>query len=118
MEIVRLYSNLLPGPETFSKLLVSAKSTRRPRERPAARQAQLRLDPDQAAALAMAYRAGEATKELAAHFGIHRATVTALLHRLGVDLRQRGLTDAQSAEAPTLSRGLVARQTGRAVRRR
>jgi DNA-binding transcriptional regulator LsrR (DeoR family) len=47
----------------------------------------------------MAYRAGEATKELAAHFGIHRATVTALLHRLSVDLRQRGLTDAQSAEA-------------------
>jgi DNA-binding IclR family transcriptional regulator len=50
-------------------------------------------------ALATAYRAGEVTKELAERFGIHPATVTNILHRLGVDLHQRGLTDSQVAEA-------------------
>jgi predicted DNA-binding protein (UPF0251 family) len=76
-----------------------AASSPRPDKRPAARQTQVRLDPHQIRALATAYRAGEATKEIAARFGIHRATVTAILHRLGAELRQRGLTDEQVAEA-------------------
>jgi hypothetical protein len=58
------------------------------------------------------------TNDLAARFGIHRATVTAILHRLGVDLHQRGLTDEQVAEAcRAQSRGLVACPTGGALRR-
>jgi lambda repressor-like predicted transcriptional regulator len=64
-----------------------------------ARQAQVRLDPHQANALAAAYRAGNATKELATRFGIHRTTVTAVLQRLGVEQRQKGLSDEQVAEA-------------------
>jgi len=60
---------------------------------------QVRLDAQQANDLAIAYRSGKATKELSGQFGIHRATVTAILRRLGVDLRQRGLTDEQVAEA-------------------
>ena len=59
----------------------------------------MRLDPHRAKELAAAYSAGNATNELAARFGIHRATVTAILHRLGIDLRQRGLTNVQVAEA-------------------
>jgi DNA-binding IclR family transcriptional regulator len=46
----------------------------------------------------MAYRAGKATKELADRFGLHRATVTNILHRLGVEPRQFGLSDEEVAE--------------------
>jgi hypothetical protein len=38
-------------------------------------------------------------KELADRFGIHRATATSILHRLGVEPRQFGLSDKQVAEA-------------------
>lgn len=96
---MRLYSNPRDGLKTLPKLLVKAASAPRPQERPVARQTQVRLDPHQAGALAQAYIAGEATKELAERFGIHRATATVILRRLGVDLRQRGLTNAQVAEA-------------------
>ena len=99
MEVVRLYSNPGAGLETLPKLLVKATSARRPGERPAPRQAQVRLDVHQANELAMAYRAGKATKELAERFGIHRATVTAVLQRRSVEPRQKGLSDEQVAEA-------------------
>jgi lambda repressor-like predicted transcriptional regulator len=96
---VHAYSNPKAGLETLPKLLVKAKSSLRPHERPVLWQTQVRLDRHQAQALAAAYRGGNATNELAARFGIHRATVTAILHRMGVDLRQRGLTDEQLAES-------------------
>jgi hypothetical protein len=99
VELVRLYSNPKAGLETLPKLLVRATSAHRPHERPKSRQAQVRLESQQVGALASAYSAGNATNELAARFGIHRATVTAIRHRLGVDLRQRGLTDERVAEA-------------------
>ena len=99
MELVHLYSNPKVGTQTLPKLLVKATSSRRPQERPSSWQTQVRLDPHRAKELALAYSAGSATNELAARFGIHRATVTAILHRLGVDLRQRGLTNVQVAEA-------------------
>jgi DNA invertase Pin-like site-specific DNA recombinase len=102
VEVMRLYSNPGAELEALPKLLVRATSARRPNGRPASRQAQVRLDSHQIGALATAYRAGETTNELAARFGIHRATVTAILHRLGVGLRQRGLTDEQVAEARRL----------------
>jgi DNA-binding transcriptional regulator LsrR (DeoR family) len=81
------------------KLLIKATSSPRPHERTRSRQAHVRINSHQASALASAYIAGKATNELATRFGIHRATVTAILHRLDVDLRQRGLTDEQVAEA-------------------
>jgi transposase-like protein len=99
VEVMRLYSNPKAGPETLPKLLARAASAHRPNERPVGRQAQVRLKAHQASALATAYQSGKATKELAERYGIHRATVTAILHRLGVDLRQRRLTDEQVAEA-------------------
>ena len=99
VELVRLYSNPKARLKTLPKLLVKATSSPRPPERPSSWQTQVRLDPHQAKELASAYRAGNATNELAARFGIHRATVTAILHRLGVDPHQRGLTDEQVAEA-------------------
>jgi DNA invertase Pin-like site-specific DNA recombinase len=99
VELVHAYSNLLPGSASLLRLRVKASSARRQRERRPSRQSQVRLEPHQADALARAYRAGGATKELAARFGIHRGTVTAVLQRLGVEPRKRGLDDEQTAEA-------------------
>jgi hypothetical protein len=62
-------------------------------------QAQVRLDARELSLLAVAYRNGKARRELTSLFGIHRATVTAVLQRLGVEPRIRGLPDEQVAEA-------------------
>ena len=99
VELVHLYSNPPAGLERVQQLLARATSTPRPRDRPATRQAQVRLDAHQANELAVAYRAGKPTKELADRFGIHRTTVTAILQRLGVEARQLGLSDEQVTEA-------------------
>jgi biotin operon repressor len=56
-----------------------------------------RLPANQVAALVDGYRAGETVYELAARFGIHRATVSGHLHRQGVTLRRQGL-DVESIE--------------------
>ena len=95
---MHLYSNPKAELEGLPELLARATSTPRRYERPATRQAQVRLDAHRAKELAMAYRAGKATKELADRFGLHRATVTNILHRLGVEPRQFGLSDEEVAE--------------------
>jgi DNA-binding MarR family transcriptional regulator len=77
VELVHLYSNPEVGLETLRKLLVRAASARRPHERPVSRQTQVRLNPDQATALAAAYRDGQTMKELAQRYGVHRTTVSA-----------------------------------------
>jgi len=102
VEFLRHYSNPKAGLEGLPKLLVRATTTPRTRDQPTARQAQVRLDAHQANKLAMAYRAGQATTELAERVGIQRTTVTAVLQRLGVELRQFGLSDEQVAEARRL----------------
>ena len=52
-----------------------------------------RLSPAQVTALVEAYRSGASVYGLAARFGIHRATVSAHLHRHGVTMRRRGLDE-------------------------
>jgi hypothetical protein len=64
VELVHAYSNPKAGLEILPKLLVKATSTRRPPERPTSRQAQVRLDPYEANAVAAAYRNGETIKGL------------------------------------------------------
>jgi len=81
------------------QLRVKAKSTRRPRDRPAPRQTQTRLDPYQSNALAEAYSEGAKIKELAQRYGVHRVTVASLLRRRGVEPREVGLTEMEVAEA-------------------
>jgi hypothetical protein len=98
-ELARLYSNPKAGLETLPKLLVKATSARRPLGRPTPRQAQVRLDPLQADALAATYKEGGTIKQLAGKYGVHRVTVTAMLRHLGVERRRVGLTDAQAVEA-------------------
>jgi hypothetical protein len=99
VEVVHLYSNPGARLEILLQLLVKATSSPRQHERPASRQSQIRLNPHQASALETAYRAGKTIKHLAGTFGVHRVTVTSLLRRHGVELRQVGLTDEQVFEA-------------------
>jgi len=53
----------------------------------------IRLSAGQVADLVEGYRAGRTVYELADHFGLHRVTVSAHLHRQGVTLRRQGLDD-------------------------
>jgi DNA-binding transcriptional ArsR family regulator len=61
-----------------------------------------RLSVSQVTALVDSYRAGETVYELAARFGIHRATVSAHLHRQGITLRRQGLNAQGVAHAVRL----------------
>jgi DNA-directed RNA polymerase specialized sigma24 family protein len=100
VELVRLYSNPQGKPETLLQLRERATSSLRPRDRRISRQSQVRLDAQQARSLAIDYTEGKTITELARRFGIHRATVTALLHRQGVELRRAGL-EAEDVTAAT-----------------
>jgi transposase-like protein len=62
-----------------------------------------KLSPDEGAALAEAYQAGESQRELARRYGMHEQTVRAHLRRSGVALRPvRVLSDEQEAEVARL----------------
>jgi hypothetical protein len=57
------------------------------------------LDADQLHALIQGYTAGARTYELGDRFGIDRRTVSAILHRHGVQMRRRGLSPDQVDDA-------------------
>jgi hypothetical protein len=99
VEVVHAYSNQHGQAMYLQQMYEIASSMRRPRQQAASRQGQVRLDLPQVNDLIKGYRAGASAKVLAASFGIHRITVTAILQRQGVDLRRRGLCGAQVAEA-------------------
>jgi lambda repressor-like predicted transcriptional regulator len=99
---VRLYSNPPAAVETLPKLLVRAISAPRRHTRPMSRQAQVRLNSVQAKELTAAYRAGMTIKELAQRYGVHRTTVSTMLRRSNVELRQRGLAASEVTEATRL----------------
>ena len=90
MDLLRRYSNrtlwtkqLLSLPKVTAEV---ASSTVRIR-----RATPIRLSTQQIADLVRGYRAGQNTYELADRFGLHRATVSAHLHRQGVTVRRQGL---------------------------
>lgn len=58
-----------------------------------------RLRKDEIAALASYYRSGVAIADIAKQYGIHRATVTAIVERNQIGLRTRGLSEAQVLQA-------------------
>jgi transcriptional regulator of aromatic amino acid metabolism len=102
VELVRLYSN--PEAEAdHLRRVRSAASTPRPAEglrQP--RQRQRRLSMTEVTMLIKAYERQDPVRELARRFGIHRQTVTALLRRHGVELRQAGLAPADIPTATQL----------------
>lgn len=57
------------------------------------------LDADQVQALIQGYTAGATIYELGDRFGIDRRTVSAILHRHGVQMRRRGLSPDQVDDA-------------------
>ncbi len=57
------------------------------------------LDADQVQELIAGYHAGATVYELADRFGVDRRTVSAILHRHGVEMRRRGLSAEQVNEA-------------------
>ncbi|MFV9455895.1 helix-turn-helix domain-containing protein [Rhodococcus sp. NM-2] len=76
---------------------------------PWARQIQRRLNTDEVTRLVERYQTGALIKELASEFGVNRQTVSKLLVRAGVPLRQRGLNASQVADRSraTVQSGLV-----------
>jgi transcriptional regulator of acetoin/glycerol metabolism len=63
-----------------------------------------RLTADEVRELVAAYEAGSTAYELAGQFGVHRVTVTSLLHRSGVVMRRCGLSKEQINETVALYR--------------
>jgi hypothetical protein len=98
VELVHAYSNLLTHAETLLQLRVKASSPRPAGGPKRHRQHQRRLRESEVEELIAAYEQLEPVKELAELFGIHRTTVTTILQRLGVELRQKGLSDEQVGE--------------------
>jgi DNA-binding CsgD family transcriptional regulator len=89
-----------------SKLLAGAVSTRVETPRHALKQPQRRLTSAEAAALAAEYVAGASTYELSSRWCINRDTVTLVLKKAGVGIRERGqLTPQQLEEARRLRAG-------------
>ena len=88
---MRLYSNPAGRGEQLQRVVRDASSVQ-PAEAPRRpRQRQRRLSATETAELIKAYERQIPVKDLAKQFGVHRSTVTALLQRNGVALRQAGL---------------------------
>ncbi|MGC4152315.1 MAG: helix-turn-helix domain-containing protein [Propionicimonas sp.] len=66
------------------------------------RQSQTRLNASNRAALLDSYAAGVPVRELADRFGVHRATVSELVRRAGIPIRQPGLPEGIRREAARL----------------
>ena len=82
-------------------------SSRTPAGRPTAtarpeRQPQNRLTVVEVARLTAAYQEGAGVYELAIDFGINRNTVSSILRNNGAELRRRGLSAEDTAEAAVL----------------
>jgi hypothetical protein len=69
-----------------------------PADRPKPARAR-QLDTNQIHALIQGYTAGATIYELGERFGVDRRTVSAILHRHGVDTRRRGLSPDQVDDA-------------------
>jgi transposase len=66
------------------------------------RQVARKLQPQEIESLAAEYLDGAGIQELATRYRVHRATVTVLLRRAGVAMRQRGMTADQVTESAQL----------------
>jgi AraC-like DNA-binding protein len=104
VELLRLYSNRQKLPKRLHDVRSEAIFHVRARAAPAMRQSQHRLDGAAIAQLVESYLSGSAIRDLAGEFGVHRTTVTTLLRREHVELRQAGLNQGRVEEACQLYR--------------
>jgi DNA-binding CsgD family transcriptional regulator len=103
VDLLGCYSKRTAWLDTLPTSGNAAPTVRRP-PRPAPRPPlkQLSKSPDEA--LARDYAAGATVYELSQRYGMHRNTVSQHLHRLGVEMRRRGLTTDQASLAADLYR--------------
>jgi AraC-like DNA-binding protein len=104
VELLRLYSNRQKLPKRLHDVRSEAIFHVRARAATAMRQSQHRLDGAAIAQLVDRYLGGSAIKELAGEFDVHRTTITTVLRREQVELRQAGLNASQLEKARTLYR--------------
>jgi len=102
VELLRLYSNRQLGRNGLLDVRISALSEHRPPAKAVPRLAMTRLDDVAILDLIDRYHSGAQIKDLAKRFGVHRTTVTALLHRHGVERRRLGLSPDQADDARRL----------------
>jgi AraC-like DNA-binding protein len=104
VELLRLYSNRQNGQNRLHDVRCEAIVHYRARPAPAIRQGQHRLDGRAIAQMVERYLDGSAIKDLAREFRVHRTTVTTVLRRQHVELRQAGLNEGRVDEARQLYR--------------
>ena len=97
------YSNRGLTADRLRCIRAAALSDARPSEGRPLRQAQRRLNEDEAKAMISRYQAGEGMSQLARQYRLTRQTVAAILKRSGVQLRQPGLETANVATVCHLS---------------
>jgi DNA-directed RNA polymerase specialized sigma24 family protein len=101
VDLIRRYSNRASWAKRLSSLPKATDSNHNdtPRTR---RTAAAKLTPQQIAELVQGYKDGQTVYALADRFGIHRVTVSAHLHRHGVQLRRQGLSPLDVTHAQLL----------------
>ena len=104
VELLRLYSKRQKLPNRLHDIRSEAIVHHRARPTPATRQRQHRLDRAATRQLVERYRGGSQIKDLATEFDVHRTTITTVLRREQVELRQAGLNASQLEKARTLYR--------------
>lgn len=103
MDLLGRYSKHLPWSAQCAPIARRADSSSDRSEAPSDRPRPLqRLTASQLQELVNRYRRGETTYELAQHFGVHRHTVSAHLHRSGATMRRQGIDASGSLEAARL----------------
>jgi lambda repressor-like predicted transcriptional regulator len=90
VDLLGRYSNRTSWTKELVDLPKASLGDRKGAERPR-RTKITRLSARQVSDLVSGYQAGETVYELAARFAIHRATVSAHLHREGITMRRQGL---------------------------
>lgn len=99
MELLVALSN---PPLTFRRLALEGPSAGKRRKPEFERQHQTHLDPGSRHELLARYGQGEPVDQLAAEFGVHRATVFAMAKRATVRRNSKHLSAAEQAEAVRL----------------
>ena len=102
MELLIHYCNGDSASKCLADVRVVALSQQRSSGSARPRQTQTRLSPAEVKALVETYISGSLIKDVASQFGVHRATVTTILRREGIELRPVGLSDDNVTEAGRL----------------
>lgn len=99
-----MFSNRSGQGKRIGRLLQPGAARPKSSENQTRRRVRIRLNDIQVDELLVAYRSGRTTYQLATQFGIHRTTVSNLLLREAVAIRNASLTQDQTQDAVSLYR--------------